>query len=292
MALAVYRSASYSFFVSLCLGGILKRMPQLTLADVHLHYEVYGKGEPLVLIPGLAAGAWTWFKQVEALSAHFHVLTFDPRGIGKSDFSEGPPEMRLLADDIAALLHGLRIKQAHILGASFGGFVAQEFALAYPEVTRTLSLCCTSFGGPNHVAPSMETLMELASTNGFNTEDRVRRNLLPAFSPDFVRDHPDEIEEVIKLRMANPVVEEAYRSQLTAAIAFNAESRVCAIKAPTLVLSGDADVIVPAQNSRNLAAKIPGAALRLIEGGSHLFFIEQPAEFDRIVVEFLMHNQE
>lgn len=265
-------------------------MPQLTLADVHLHYEVYGKGEPLVLIPGLAGGAWIWFKHVAPLATKFRVVIFDPRGIGQSSFRSEPLTIRLLADDIAALLHGLRIDQAHILGASFGGFVAQEFALAYPEVTCTLSLCCTSFGGPNHVAPSMETLMELASTNGFNTEDRIRRNLLPAFSPDFVRDHPDEIEETVKLRMANPVVEEAYRCQLTAAIAFNAESRVCAIKAPTLVLSGDADVIVPVQNSRNLAAKIPGAGLRLIEGGSHLFFIEQPDEFNRIVVEFLMQN--
>jgi pimeloyl-ACP methyl ester carboxylesterase len=267
-------------------------MPQLSLADVDLHYEVYGKGEPVVLIPGLAGGAWMWSRHVAPLATKFRVVTFDPRGIGQSSFGSGPLTIPLLADDIAALLDRLRIKQAHILGASFGGFVAQEFALAYPGATRTLSLCCTSFGGPNHVAPSMETLMAIVSTNGFNTEDSIRRNLLPAFSPDFVRNHPDEIEEVIKLRMANPVVEEAYRSQLTAAVAFNAESRVCAIKAPTLVLSGDADVIVPAQNSRNLAAKIPGAALRLIEGGSHLFFIEQPAEFDRIVVEFLMQNQE
>jgi pimeloyl-ACP methyl ester carboxylesterase len=265
-------------------------MPQLTLADVDLHYEISGNGEPLVLIPGLAGGAWIWSRLVAPLATNFRVVTFDPRGIGQSSFRSEPLTIRLLADDIADLLHGLGIDLAHILGASFGGFVAQEFALAYPDATRTLSLCCTSFGGPNHVAPSMETLMELASTNGFNTEDRIRRNLLPAFSPDFVRDYPDEIEKVINLRMASPVVEEAYRCQLTAAVAFNAESRLCAIKAPTLVLSGDADVIVPAQNSRNLAAKIPGADLRLIEGGSHLFFIEQPDQFDRIVVEFLMQN--
>jgi pimeloyl-ACP methyl ester carboxylesterase len=267
-------------------------MPQLTLADVALHYEVYGNGEPLVLIPGVAGGAWMWSRQVASLATKFRVVTFDPRGIGQSSFRSEPLTMRLLADDIAALLRRLGIEQAHILGASLGGFVAQEFALAYPETTRTLSLCCTSFGGPNHVAPSMEALMALASTNGLNTEERIRCNLLPAFSPDFVRDHPDEIEEVIKLRMANPVVEEAYRSQLTAAVAFNAESRVGAIKAPTVVLSGDADVIVPVRNSRNLAAKIPGAGLRLIEGGSHLFFIERPDEFNRIVVEFLMQNQE
>jgi pimeloyl-ACP methyl ester carboxylesterase len=265
-------------------------MPQLTVGNVDIHYEVYGNGEPLVLIPGFAAGEWIWFKDVAPLATKFKVVTFDPRGIGQSSYESEPLTMRLLADDTAALLHGLGIEQAHVLGVSFGGFVAQEFALAYPEATRTLSLCCTSFGGPNHISPSMDILTAVLSTNGFNTDERIRRNLLPAFSPDFVRSHPDDVEEVIKLRMANPVVEEAYRSQLKAGIGFDAESRVNAIKAPTLVFSGDADRIVPVQNSRNLAERIPGARLRLVEAGSHLFFIEQPDEFNRTVVEFLTQN--
>ncbi len=271
-------------------AGLFKRMPQLTLADVDLHYEVHGNGEPLVLIPGFAAGAWIWSKHVAPLSTKFRVVTFDPRGIGQSSFESEQLTMRLLADDTAALLRRLGIEQAHILGVSFGGFVAQEFALAYPEMTRTLSLCCTSFGGPNHVAPSMDILTAVLSTNGFNTQERIRRNLLPAFSPEFARIHADEVEEVINLRLANPVVEEAYRAQLKAGVGFDAESRVGDIQAPTLVLSGDADAIVPVQNSHNLARRIPGARLRLIEGGSHLFFIEQPDEFNRIVAEFLGQN--
>ena len=129
--------------------------------------------------------------------------------------------------------------------------------------------------------------MALASTDGFNTEDRVRRNLLPAFSCDFVRNHPEEIEHVVKLRLSNFVSEEAYRSQLEAAVGFNAEPKLAAIKAPTLVVSGDSDAIVPVQNSRNLASKIPGAELDIFKGGSHLFFIERPEEFNRTTIEFL-----
>ena len=265
-------------------------MPQLTLDNVDIHYDVYGDGAPLVLIPGFAAGAWIWSKHVEPLATKFKVVTFDPRGIGQSSYDSEPLTMRVLADDTAALLNRLGIEQAHILGVSFGGFVAQEFALAYPDTTRTLSLCCTSFGGPNHVSPSMEVLTAVLSTNGYNTDERIRRNLLPAFSPDFVRKHPEEVEEVIRLRLANAVAEEAYRAQLKAGIGFDAESRVAGIKAPTLVLSGDADAIVPVQNSRNLAQQIPGAQLRLVEGGSHLFFIEQPDEFNRNLVEFLTQN--
>jgi len=265
-------------------------MPQLTVGDVDLHYEVNGQGEPLVLIAGFAAGAWSWFKQVEAFSAHFQVITFDPRGIGKSDYSARPSDMRVMADDVAGLLRGLAIESAHILGASFGGFVAQEFALAYPEMTRSLVLCCTSFGGPNHVAPSAETLMALASTDGFNTEDRIRRNLTPAFSPDFASGHTTEVEQTVKLRMASPVSEETYRAQLMAAFGFNAEPRLPAIKSPTLIVSGGADTIVPAQNSQNLAAKIPGSQLLIVEGGSHLFFIERPEDFNRIIREFVKQN--
>lgn len=279
---------------SLCLSAsrweTFKQMPQLNLGNVDLHYEVCGSGEPLVLIPGFAAGAWIWSRNVAQLAKEFRVVTFDPRGIGKSSYASEPVTMRVLAEDTAALLHELGIERAHMLGVSFGGFVAQEFALAYPQSTRTLSLCCTSFGGPNHVAPSMDILTAVVSTEGFNTKERIRRNLLPAFSPDFVRDHPEEVDGFINLRLTNAVVEEAYRSQLKAGLGFDAEARVGAIKAPTLVLSGDADAIVPSENSRNLAAKIPGATLRLIEDGSHLFFLEQPDKFNQNVIEFLSQN--
>ena len=96
-----------------------------------------------------------------------------------------------------------------------------------------------------------------------------------------------EVDQVVQLRAANEVPEHIYLSQMQAAMSFNAESNVAHIKAPTLVLSGDADVIVPVQNSLNLAARIPGAELRIIKGGSHTFFIERAAEFNRVVTEFL-----
>jgi len=265
-------------------------MSQLAQEKTHLHYQIQGDGEPLVLIPGFSAGSWVWFQQVHGLSHNFQVITFDSPGIGKSDFIERAAHMRFMADDVAALLQDLKIERVHILGASFGGFVAQEFALAYPDMTRTLTLCCTSFGGPNHVAPSMDLLKALTSNNGFNTEDRIRRMLAPAFSKEFARDCPNEVARVVQERLANPVDERAYRWQLAAAVAFNAESRICELQIPTLVISGDADQIVPPQNSQNLAAKIPDAQLSLFQGGSHLFFIERADEFNSVVTEFLQRN--
>jgi pimeloyl-ACP methyl ester carboxylesterase len=165
--------------------------------------------------------------------------------------------------------------------------VAQEFALAYPARTRSLILCCTSFGGPGHRPPRPETLEAIASTKGLNTQERVRQNLLLAFSPRFAAEEPAEVERVVRLRDENHVSERVYLQQLRAAMNFDTRPRVARIQAPTLVLTGDEDAIVPHENSANLAALIPGARLRVINGGSHAFFVERPAEFNRAVAEFV-----
>ena len=262
-------------------------MSKVSVNGLQLYYEIEGDGAPVVLIPGFAAGRWIWFKQTAELSHHFRVITFDPRGVSASDKPEGPQTISLLADDVAHLLHTIGIESAHIVGASFGGFVAQEFALKYPALTRKLVLCCTSFGGPNHVVPAPETLQALASTKGLNSEERMRENLLLAFTPEYVQTQVEEVDHIVHLRATNEVPEHIYMSQLQAAMSFNVESRLAEIKKPTLVLSGDADVIVPVKNSRNLAAAIPGAKLRIVEAGSHTFFIEQAGTFNRIITEFL-----
>jgi pimeloyl-ACP methyl ester carboxylesterase len=262
-------------------------MPKIQTGDIELYYEEQGEGLPLVLVPGFGNGLWIWFKQIPALARRFRVIAFDPRGISRSIAPDEPISIRMIADDVAALLKGLRLKRAHILGASFGGFVAQEFALAYPQMLRRLVLCCTSFGGPNHVPPPLATLQAIASTKGLNTEERVHENLLLAFSSRYLEENQLEVEKVIELRAQNTVPEYAYLHQLQAAIVFNAEGRVSEIKAPTLVITGNEDIIVPFDNSRNLAAMIPDARLKIIEGGSHTFFIERAEEFNRAVIEFL-----
>ncbi|MET0645278.1 MAG: alpha/beta fold hydrolase [Pyrinomonadaceae bacterium] len=261
-------------------------MPTVSARGFELYYEEHGRGEPLVLVPGFGAGLWIWYRQVPGFAERFRTIVFDPRGVARSA-ADAPFTMRDLADDLAALLEELRVEEAHVLGASFGGFVAQEFALAHPALVRSLVLCCTSYGGAGHRPPSAETLAAIASTKGLNTEERVRENLLLAFSPRFAAEHAQEVERVTRLRAENVVPEHVYLRQLQAAFAFDAAARVGGIEAPTLVITGDEDVIVPHENSLNLAAAIPGARLRVIEGGSHAFFIERAEEFNRAVVEFI-----
>jgi len=256
-----------------------------------LFYESNGAGEPLVLIPGFASGAWSWFKQTEELSKDFRVITFDPRGIGKSN----SPNVRngklfpleVFAEDVLGLLDALEIEKAHIVGASFGGFVAQEFALKFPERLNKLVLVCTTAGGTNHVRPSIEVLRSFAPDASLTRGEHIRRFLRPAFSEEFNVDRADEVERVCRMREESDVSETTYFDQLETAFNFDLENKIRSIKAETLVLTGDKDLIVPMQNSVNLSNSIPNAVLKIVKNGSHLFFIEKADEFNQIVSEFL-----
>ena len=263
-------------------------MTFVRLDETELHYEAHGDGEPLVLVPGFASGAWSWRWQAGDLAKEFRVITFDPRGVAGSSLKDGAGvSITAIADDIAGLLGSMGIDAAHVLGISFGGFVAQEFALRHPDKLKRLVLASTSFGGPNHVAPPREVLAAFSATDGLNSPERIRKYMTMGFSPDFVRDKGYVVDEFCTLRERNTVPEEVYRQQLTSAVTFNAEERVGEIEADTLVLTGDKDAVVPPENSENLAKAIPGARLRTIEGGGHMAFVEQAGEFNATVREFL-----
>jgi pimeloyl-ACP methyl ester carboxylesterase len=253
-----------------------------------LYCESTGDGEALVLLPGFASGMWSWRWQVPELSKYFRVVTFDPRGVSRSAMTGLQPlSIELIADDVATILDSAGIEEAHVLGLSFGGFVAQEFALKYPARLRKLVLASTSFGGANHVSPSLKVLSAFASIEGLNSPERIRQYLTISFSPDFVASDPDTVEEFCRLREKNIVPEDVYLAQLRSAMAFDAESRLSQIGAETLVVTGDTDTIVPMQNSVNLAAAIADGKLEIIEGGSHMAFVSQADKFNRIVENFL-----
>lgn len=264
-------------------------MPFANLKDIRLFYETRGTGGALVLIPGFASGAWSWFKQTEELSKDFLVIAFDPRGVSRSQISDGANvSLRTIAEDVKNLLDALKIERAHVLGASFGGFVAQEFALSFPERIDKLILACTSFGGKNHVAPDFEVLSAFVSTQNLNSAGRIRKFIVPAFTAAFAEEHAGTIEKVCVLRERNFVPEAIYMAQLKAATTFDFETRAARIRAETLIITGDKDVVVPPENSTNLARAIPDARLEIVKGGSHMFFIERADEFNCAVKQFII----
>ncbi|MDQ1558038.1 MAG: hypothetical protein QOD32_1098 [Pyrinomonadaceae bacterium] len=261
-------------------------MPKLSIDGASIYYEVHGEGAPLVLIPGLGTGLWLWFKQTPAFAAHFRTIVFDPPGVGRSDKSDVAFSTHALAATVAKLLDALGIEHAHVLGASLGGFVAQEFALQFPQRTESLVLCCTSAGGERHVPPDAAVLAAYASNFALAAAERIRQNLLLSFAPSYVAEQGAEVERVLEMRLSNVVPDEVYMQQARAGQTFDAAARVSEIAARTLVITGDADRVVPAENSARLADAIPGAQLLVIPG-SHMFFIEAAAQFNAAVVAFL-----
>ena len=259
-------------------------------SDFGLYHETHGAGAALVLIPGFASGAWTWFRQTGELSENFRVVTFDPRGVGKSKANARHLQnlsMETFVEDVLGLLDYLKIKKAHVLGASFGGFVALKFALSFPDRLNKLILACTSFGGKNHIAPDVEILRSFTPDAALPLREKIRQSIRPAFTKEFNENHADQIERICQLREENPVADAVYLAQLQTALTFDTEQRLGAIENETLVITGDKDAVVPMQNSLNLARKIPNASLEIIENGSHLFFIENADEFNRAVKKFL-----
>lgn len=258
-----------------------------------LFYETHGAGEPLILIPGFASGAWTWYRQTEELSNDFRVVTFDPRGIGRSLNAADEKDLSIetFVADILRILDELQIERANILGASFGGFVAQEFALKYPERLKRLVLACTTAGGANHVKPDIEILRAFTPDPSLTAGERIRKFIRPAFTDKFNDENADEVEKVCRLRETNTVAEAVYFAQLQAAFSFDTENRLAEIKHETLVVAGDRDAVVPVENSVNLAEKLPRATLKIIENGSHMLFIENAPEFNQSVREFLQSER-
>ncbi len=260
-----------------------------------MFYETRGNGEPLILIPGFASGAWTWFRQTDELSKDFRVITFDPRGIGKSKMDENDLQnlsMKTFVEDVLGLLDSLKIEKANVLGASFGGFVAQEFALSFPERLGKLILACTTAGGKNHVKPDIEILRSFTPDLNLPLDERIRKFFRPAFTEEFNAKHAEEVGKVCRLREENEVAEATYSAQLQTAFTFDIEDKIGAIKHETLVITGDRDNLVPMQNSINLAEKLPNSILKIVENGSHMIFIENADEFNKIVSQFIRHCSE
>ncbi len=255
--------------------------------EFEMFVETHGNGDPLLLVPGFASGAWCWFAQIPELSRERQLIAFDPRGIGRSQSGASVPTMESFVSDAISVLDELGIESADVLGASFGGFVAQELAMRFPSRVRKLILACTTAGGPTHVGPSPEILASFAPDPTVTVGERIRKFIRPAFSDDFNTEHADVVERICRLREENEVSEAVYLAQLQAAVLFDSNPRLSSIGCPTLVVTGDRDRVVPMENSRNLAGKIPGAKLSIIHGGSHMLFVERAADFNRSVAQFL-----
>ena len=261
-------------------------MPVTITESTSIDYDINGEGPPLLLIGGLGFGRWAWFRQVPACSRHFETITFDARG--ERDLNGGVAD---LAADAVALLERLRVKKAHVLGTSLGGFVAQELALLRPDLVDRLVLVCTSYGhgGPETISPW--ALADMIGLPSLNAERAVRRGLEAATSDAYRAERPEEFEQIVRWRLADSPSLSAYYRQMRAGARFDLSRDVGHITSPTLVIHGADDRYVPVANAVALAEEIPGARLRVFDDAGHLVFIERYADVNREVVTFLKQRE-
>ncbi len=262
-------------------------MPYAEVNGLSLYYELHGQGPPICLVEGIGYASWLWRSQIGPLSAKHQVLLFDNRDVGKSDRASRPYTTRELADDVAGLLNTLGIERAHLLGVSMGGFVVQEFALAYPGRALSLILVGTLFGGKDIIPIPTETQRQLIPDRSLSPEGRLRAAMTLAFAPGYADGHPELLDEIVQARLPHLQPREAWLRQVGASFGFDVSQKLGAIAAPTLVVHGDQDRVVPVENGRLLASRIPGAELQILAGGGHLVLIEQATRFNQLVLDFL-----
>jgi len=256
------------------------------LEDGELSYVDRGTGDPLLLIAGIPAVADDWSALAQPLSARRRVIAYDNRGSGSSTVSAGPYTTRQLAGDAVALLDRLDIERADVFGMSMGGMIAQELALGWPARVRRLILGCTHAG----VRHSARQPREAAQAFAMQTDDwALRMRTLAPFA--FARDvDPKLLATFIEKKSRDVQDPVGYAAQIQAVLVHDTADRLADIRAPTLVVTGDDDRVIPGQSSALLAERIPDSRLQVLAGAGHLFFIEQPRETVGLLEAFLAES--
>lgn len=244
-------------------------------------YQTSGSGAPLLLLSGQGNGMAWW----DAVASDFEddrlVIRLDYLGTGGSDAPPSGYSTARFADDATALLDHLGIDSCAVYGTSMGGKVAQQLVLRHPSRVSALILGCTSAGGPNALRMSKELGSRLADPA---TKTATLTELM--YSPDWTAAHASPYAT-----LGEPSTRQAKIGHRQASDRHDTWDKLGAIAVPTLILHGSDDLMVPAANASLLAERIPGARVRIIDGGRHAFFEECREEASPAVLEFLAETR-
>lgn len=247
------------------------------VGDIELSYERFGEGPPLLLIMGMSGTMHHWGAPfTDELQRDFEVIIYDHRDAGDSTKTGEPFTIADLAGDAAGLLGALEIDSAHVMGISMGGMIAQELVLSHPERARALTLGCTYCGGEGSALTTQEVAVKLAEA--MNSGDRARA-IRAAWEVNMSRRFAADEQAYtrfsdIGMRYGLPLA--VIMNQMRAIFGHDTSARLGEIHTPTLVVHGTEDELLPVQNGRMIAERIPGARLEILDGVGHMFFWEQP----------------
>lgn len=246
-----------------------------------LNYELGGSGPCVVLLHPVGLDLTFLAPVASILREEFTVLTVDQRGHGRSPMASAAHLLVDYADDLHALLNRLALKPSAAVGFSFGGMVAQEFALKYPHDVSALVICASRASLP-------AAAREIARARGDDARKRGMGDVLEAtldrwFTPAFRASSKDD---AARARLLSDRVE-GWAQAWYAMAAVDTLPRLPSVRAPALCLAGEFDKSAPPEVVREMAAAIPGACYAELKGAPHMLFLEQPESTARVVGDFL-----
>jgi 3-oxoadipate enol-lactonase len=240
--------------------------------------------EPVLLIAGLGQGAWVWRDVAALLERERPVVLFEASGTGVLRDQPARGTVHEMAEDAAALLEA----PAHVVGLSMGGYVALTLALARPSLVRSLVLVATGGGGPGRVPRPFHVARAFEEAMGSPQDEFARRTMPYTFAPGWAEANADRFEEIVALRAAQPTSYEAILTHAEACYAFYREGcEAERVAVPALVVHGDEDLIVPVENGRMLAARLPDVEYIELAGHGHNLSLEIPDALAGLVARFL-----
>lgn len=266
-------------------------MPTVKANNINLNYEQQGSGEPLILIPYLAADHACYAFQVADYAKHFNCISIDLRGAGESDKPDGVYSTELLADDIAAFMQALGIQKAHIFGLSLGAAAGMWLAAKYPEKVKSLSLHSAWAKTDPFLKPVVESWQVMAKALDSVTEMIILGIFPWCFTPDLYAAKPEYIESLaafVRSRPAQPV--KAFLQQSNAVVAHDVTAQLARVKAPTQVTFGRQDVLTSTRFANQITSAIRGSELVVFEGCAHAPIYENVQEFNQKTLAFLQRQ--
>src|SRR5690242_8876196 len=260
-------------------------MPKANIGDAEIYYESHGSGEPLLLVSGLGGVAAYWKPNLPALAAKYRVIVHDHRGIGQSSRSMIKYSVDQMTDDVLRLMDQLKIERAHLVGHSTGGAIGQTLAIKEPQRLKSMVLFSTWTKSDPFFRRIFEARKTLLLKGGSEAYSRAASFFL---YPDWwVNAHESLLAERERAGLAAFPPAEIVASRIDAIVAFDCTAELARIKTPTLVLVAKDDFLTPPYFSQELAKRIPGAKLQLLEKGGHCSSETALEEFNRAVLDFL-----
>jgi 3-oxoadipate enol-lactonase len=268
-------------------------MPQVDVDGLSINYDVQGEGEPLVLVPYLAADHACYAFQLPAYTEHFSCISVDLPGSVESDKPQGPYSTETYADQLAGFFGAVGVERAHVAGVSLGAAVATHLAARHPERVRSLSLHSAFDRTDEYLRTILELWRSLAAALP-TIADVVIQGIFPlCFTPEMYDERPDYAQSLADfVRGRPPQPPEAFMWQSDAVLAHDASAVLGKIEAPTQVTFGAHDLVTSTRFADPLTSGIAGSELVVFDHLSHGALHEDPEAFNRATLDFLLRNRE